>query len=72
MVKVMWKHVVTWWRRVRAPRSTRHLYVLRVDFAVGPEQAKEMAAMRDRLLAEYGVDLLVLEPGMTLSRFNDI
>lgn len=58
----------------KPPSATDRLYLLRVDFPVSkdPEVKAAIDASFDRLREKYGLDFLVLEPGMTLSRFDDI
>lgn len=48
------------------------LYVLRVDFKMSPEAAKNMDASLQPLRDKYGLDFIVLEPGMNVARFDDI
>ena len=54
------------------PSETDRLIVLRVDFPVDEKKAIELDKMLAPLRAKYNLDFIVLEPGMTLSRFNDI
>lgn len=46
--------------------------ILRVDFQLNQEKAKVLDGQLQPLRDKYGLDFIVLEPGMTLSRFNDI
>ena len=55
----------------KAPGLSK-LYVLRVDFKMSEEYAKKMDAALDPLRAKYGLDFIVLEPGMNVARFDDI
>lgn len=62
---------------IRAKRSTKlvsvsRLYVLYVDHPVSKEQAEKMDVAFDSLRKKYDIDFVVLEPGMRLSRFEDI
>jgi hypothetical protein len=52
--------------------ATDRLYVLRVDFAITRDNSVQMEAALDRLRKQYGIDFLVIEPGMSLSRFDVI
>jgi hypothetical protein len=73
-----------WWRRFRRfqpvsilevpPRPispTSGLYVLRTDFPVDTEKGKELDAMLKPIREKYGLDFILLEPGITLSKFDD-
>lgn len=48
------------------------LYVLRVDFKMTPDGAAKMDASLNPLREKYGLDFIVLEPGMNVARFDDI
>lgn len=51
--------------------STEKLYVLRVDFPLKPETSKAIQEGLQPLRDKYDLDFLVLEPGITVKRFND-
>ena len=82
----MLKRFLEWFRGVRPhgflelatarPRAafgaTAGLYVLTVDFRVDEEAVKAIAAALDPVKQKYGLDFIVLEPGMRLTRFDDI
>lgn len=59
-------------RRRPAQSSTAGLYILRVDFPVKAELLARIQATLDPIKKKYGIDFLVLEPGINLSRFDDI
>lgn len=52
--------------------STKNLFVLNVDFAVSPNKRTEIEENLDRLREQYSIDFMLLEPGIRLSRFDDI
>lgn len=60
--------------RQRKPRrpGTDKLYILAVDFPVKPEVAAAINEALEPYRQKYGLDFLVLEPGMRLSRFDEI
>jgi hypothetical protein len=68
MVARVWKAIVRLWRG----RGTRRLIVLRVDFPMSAEKLQVLDQQMAPLRQKFGLDFIVLEPGMTLSRFNDI
>jgi hypothetical protein len=49
-----------------------NLYILRVNFPVTQPIGERLEASLNVLRNKYGVDFFVLEPGMELSRFDDI
>jgi hypothetical protein len=54
-------------------KSTDGLYVVRVDFPVSsPELREGLRTSFGRLKEDYGLDFIVLEPGIHLKRFDDI
>ncbi|MBZ5621475.1 MAG: hypothetical protein LAQ69_22525 [Acidobacteriia bacterium] len=59
---------------VRATAGTKGLYVVRVDFPLSdPELRQRLEENLERLRADYpGLDFFVIEPGITLSRFDAI
>lgn len=82
----MGKKLTKWYRQLGKPQSlndlaaasksatvssTEKLYVLQVDFPVSEEIAKGISASLSPLREKYGVDFMVLEPGMRLKRFDD-
>jgi hypothetical protein len=56
----------------RINRDLAKLYILRVDFPVTNEQRAIIKAGLDPLREQYGIDFFLLEPGIHLSRFDDI
>ena len=56
----------------RAKGKLSNLYVVRVDFPLKPETASRLQQNLDLLRERYGIDFLVLEPGIRLSRFDEI
>lgn len=48
------------------------LYVLRVDFKISPENEVKMNDGLNPLREKYGLDFIILEPGMTIERFDDV
>lgn len=52
--------------------SVSRLYILNVDHPIGKPQAEDLEKALDPLREKYGIDFFVLEPGMKLSRFEDI
>lgn len=60
--------------RPRGPVSKRTagLYILEVDFKVTKEVAEGIDKALTPVREKYGVDFIVLEPGMRLRRFNDV
>jgi len=62
-------------RRTRKKHAdSSKLYVLEVGFELKPESeaAKSLEEQREYLLQKYGIDLLVVEPGFKLKRWDDI
>lgn len=61
-------------RRSRPKFSpTSKLWVLEVNFKLNPdsEAGQSIAVQREYLLEKYGIDLLVMEPGYRLKRFDE-
>jgi hypothetical protein len=56
----------------KPPSDTAKLYVLKTDFPVGKELGDKIQTMLDPLRKEFGLTFLVIEPGITLSKFDDI
>ena len=64
---------ITQAKRVKVKHADlSRLYILRVDFPVDEIQAGKIDAALDAHREKYGIDFIVLEPGMTLTRFDDI
>lgn len=60
-------------RQRRPPKGKlSNLYVLQVNFEVTSEHAQKLAAAFEPHSKKYGLDFIVLEPGMTLKRFDEI
>lgn len=59
-------------KRPPAQASTANLYILQVDFPVSPEKRLKIGQSLDELREKYGIDFVLLEPGIKLSRFDDI
>ena len=57
---------------VQQPSVTANLYMLHMDFPVSKEQRTEIEQGLDILRKKYGIDFMLLEPGIKLSRFDDI
>jgi hypothetical protein len=57
--------------RRRRPASTSKLYVLKVDFQIKTEARVEIDQALDPIRTKFGIDFIVLEPGITLKRFDD-
>lgn len=51
--------------------STERLYVLSVDFAMKESVRDEFNKSLEPLREKFGLDFLVLEPGIKLKRFDD-
>lgn len=62
--------------RRRSPKlsPTSKLYILEVNFQLRPdsEAVKSLEEQREYLLDKYGIDLMVLEPGFKLKRFDEV
>lgn len=56
----------------RRPAPINKLYVLRIPHAASPEYINHLSNSLDKLKAKYGIDFLVIEPGLSISRFDDI
>jgi hypothetical protein len=54
------------------PAPTSKLYVLRTDFQVNKEKAADIDSALEPIRKKYGLDFILLEPGIKLSRFEDI
>ena len=52
--------------------SVSRLYILHVDFPVSSEARQKIEENLDKLRERYGIDFFLLEPGIKLSRFDDI
>jgi hypothetical protein len=48
------------------------LYILHVEFPIDDERAAKLNEALDVLRKKYGLDFFVMEPGMRLSRFDEI
>jgi hypothetical protein len=59
-------------RPQRGNGKTSNLYIVRVDFPLKPEMEDRLQRNLDVLRERYGIDFLVLEPGIRLSRFDEI
>lgn len=51
---------------------TSKLYILRTDFPVNAEMAAKLDAQLEPLRKKFGLEFFVMEPGVTLTRFDDI
>lgn len=51
-------------------KSISRLYILRVDFQVSAEQKDKMHAALVPIQDKYGIDVLILEPGMKFEPFQ--
>ena len=58
--------------RVRRKSSTENIYVLRVQHPVTQEYAATIEARFRRLYETYGIEIIVLEPGVTLIKLDDL
>ena len=58
-------------KRPRDGSATAGLYVLKVDFPVNEEIRTAIDKGLQPLRDKYGLDFFVLEPGITLKRFDD-
>jgi hypothetical protein len=56
----------------KRPSRTARLYILRVDFPVDEKREAALEAMLAPLREKFGLDFLILEPGMKLERFDAI
>lgn len=63
------RKIIAWFRR---EPSTDRLYILRVDFPVNADSRTKIEAALDVYRTKYDIDFLVIEPGIKLSRFDDI
>jgi len=60
-------------KRVRDPKSPiKNLYVIKVDFPVTKQRMAEIDDMLDPIRKKYGLDFLLLEPGIKFVKFDDI
>ena len=57
--------------RSRRMPSTSRLYIVQVDFAVSEKAYENLEGQLDEMRAKYGLDFLVLEPGIRLTRFDE-
>lgn len=70
-----WKQrnqLITIFSKIRRPASVTGLYVVDVGGQVSQEQAEALDRMFGPLRKKYGIDFIVLEPGIRLRRFDDI
>lgn len=51
------------------PADLSRLYILRVDFPVGGEKAELIQKALAETKRKYGIDVLVMEPGMKFETF---
>ncbi len=58
-------------RAKQRPR-TSSIYLVHVDFKVSSEYRADFAANLAEIRAKYGLDFLILEPGVTIKRFDDV
>lgn len=52
--------------------ATSKLYVIHTDFPIDRDKANALDAQLEPLRKKFGLDFLVLEPGIKLTRFDDI
>lgn len=57
---------------VSAISPTAKIYVVTTDFPVTQETVMKFEQMFAPIREKYGLDFIVLEPGLTLKRFDDI
>lgn len=83
---IFWKRFTTWFRgplpetlfslarrkRSSPPPSTASLYVLRVDFPLKADMRDSIQHSLQPLKDKFGIDFLLLEPGISVKRFDDI
>jgi hypothetical protein len=53
------------------PASTSKLYVVEIDFSMPPPMMEDFEKNLDRLREKFGLDFLMVEPGIKLKRFDD-
>lgn len=61
-------------RSLRKPKSAAlsKLYVLKSNFPITEDKATELDNALEPLRKKFGIDFFVLEPGITISRFDEI
>jgi hypothetical protein len=60
-------------KRERKPiKGTGKLYVMKVDFPVNEATRDAIEKSLDPVREKYGIDFILLEPGIHLSRFDDV
>jgi len=59
-------------RRKKGRTATSRLYVMRIDHPLSREALVGLDKSLQPLRDKYGLDFIVLEPGIQLGRFDDI
>ena len=57
--------------RPRSTVPTSKLYVVQVDFEVLPHALESLETQLSAIREKYGLDFMILEPGIKLKRFDD-
>jgi hypothetical protein len=57
--------------RPRSILPTSKLYVIQVDFEVLPHALESLETQLSAIREKYGLDFMILEPGIKLKRFDD-
>ena len=57
--------------RPRSTLATSKLYVIEVDFEVLPHTLESLETQLGAIREKYGLDFMILEPGIKLKRFDD-
>ena len=57
--------------RPKSTLPTSKLYVIEVDFEVLPHTLESLETQLGAIREKYGLDFMILEPGIKLKRFDD-
>lgn len=75
------KKILAWYRSRGVPqslatlakkqRSTSRLYVVQMETQPSPQHAEQMSAALQPYRDKFGLDFIVLGPGITFKKFDD-
>ena len=57
--------------RPKSVLPTSKLYVIEADFEIHPDTYDSLQAMLGEIREKYGLDFMILEPGIKLKRLDD-
>lgn len=72
ILKKIWRAFLNLVADPKPPASTNRLYVIHVDFAMDAKAIDELDALMAHYRNKFGLDFIVLEPGIKLSKFDNI